>query len=102
VWNGDLPPLEALVLTNELLEEPFSRYRAERLGGRQFLGWGEDRRLAAATHDWIRFLIPAAVGAKVPPEAAWPRPKTETAQPVNPVGTIAGFDAPAFLAGKWD
>lgn len=49
-------------------------------GGREHLGWGMDRHLAAATYDAINANTKATgnwAKGKVPKFPEWPRPKTD-------------------------
>jgi len=48
------------------------------MGGRQFLGWGQDRQIAAATYDAVRDNTLATGNfkkGKKPSFKPWPRPK---------------------------
>lgn len=94
LWTGGLSPRRALILSGHLLDIPDSRYAAIDRGGRQFLGWGTDRYLAAENHDLL-VLLANMWGAKFGQEQVWPRPKATVKE--KPVGTIAEFRKNEFM-----
>jgi hypothetical protein len=88
----------ASILVEQLLDVPDSRFRADVQGGRQFLGWSEDRMIAASTRDHLVGLLIALSGAKFDVSDAWPRPVKREPEVIAPP-TIADFDERAFM--RW-
>lgn len=73
------------------------------MGGDQFLGWSEDRYIAAQTHDWLLLLASAWSGQKPSADDFWNLPKRPVVAEPEEVGTISEFSVPGFfgwLAGK--
>lgn len=85
---------EALLLVEQLAVRDDSHLSAALMGGLQFVGWTQDRMLAAATRDLIAMVLAGLGGTKLPETDLWPRPaRPEVAQ----AATIAEFDTGAFM-----
>jgi hypothetical protein len=89
---------EALELVEQISYRGDSHLSAELRGGPQFIGWTEDRYLAADTRDLILTLLAGLGGDKVSPSELWTRPRAEEVKPVQ-AQTIADFDDVAFI--RW-
>lgn len=103
LWTGQLSTRRALILLRGLHDIDDSRYKAELRGGPQFIGWGEDRYIAAELHDWTILLAAAWIGKGASVDDFWKRPKRIEQPKPDEVGTIAEFSVPGFfnwLAGK--
>lgn len=83
---------EALVLVGELARDDSTHLWAARAGGDQFIGWSEDRALAASTRDILLAIAVGLGGNRVSDSDMWPRPAAEQEQ----AQTIADFDTGAF------
>lgn len=103
LWTGQLSTRRAVLLLGRLLDIDDSRYRAALRGGPQFIGWGPDRYIAAATHDWMLILASAWLDQNASIDDFWKRPQRTVAATADEVGTISDFSVPGFfgwLAGK--
>lgn len=99
VFKGRAPLRLALNYIQRLSFEPWSEWRANKLGGPEHLGWTPDTYNQAALIDAINVntAISGNVGSKKPPKKPDPayRPKVieETDEPeVEKVDSIAEFD----------
>ncbi len=95
VWRGALSPRRALVLASRLADVPDSRYRAEALGGREYLGWDRIATLLADLNDAITdnsVVTVKAAGGKATRPDPYPRPMAEAeAEETIDVPTIDDF-----------
>jgi hypothetical protein len=98
LWTGEVSVRRALILSEQLIHTPASRYRAALLGDPRFIGWTEDTSLLASVSDTLLGIAGALGGSKVTEADMWERPKQ--VEPEKPeVGTIAEFDPGTFM--RW-
>jgi hypothetical protein len=98
LWTGGLSARRVLILSEHLKDIPDSRYRAATLGGPQFLGWDDDRYLAADTRDFMLAILTSLGGQKLTAEDLYPRPERAEDMPQE-AATIAEFNPGAFI--RW-
>lgn len=77
VWRGRLDPARVIVLAGQLGTVPGSRFRAQCLGGPEFVGWTRESDILADIYDALvdnSVVTAKAAGGKPQTPDSYPRP----------------------------
>jgi hypothetical protein len=99
VWRGALTPRRALVLVEQLIYTPGSRYRAAALEDPAFNGWGPTESILADLVDRVAalmYITAKANGGKPRKPEPYKRPQVNTA----PAPAVTATDIDAFPLGR--
>jgi hypothetical protein len=82
------------------MSNPWSRVRAKRLGGPEWIGWTPAVQALAAQFDQIAALVGGLGGGELDQKVLYPKPPglgagEQEQEPIVP--TIAQFNVPAFM-----
>jgi hypothetical protein len=97
VWRGALTKRRALELAEQLAFEPRSRYRAQALGGAEFIGHDKVAILLSDLYDALNgntVVTAKAAGGK--PKTPDPYPRPEVKKPAESGGVNTTVDVPTI------
>ncbi|MFD5864354.1 hypothetical protein ACFWGP_05345 [Agromyces sp. NPDC127015] len=100
VWAGRVSARHVLTLAGQLLRNPQSRFRADRLGDDRWIGWTLESSALAGIHDVLLGIGYALAQKQMPADAFFKRPTTpfvEQAEPNLFAPTIAEFNIGSFM-----
>lgn len=98
VWSGEISVRRALLLVEQLLSHPESRFRAEFQGEQiSVWHWPHTQKVLADLYDMQKSLLAAFGGVTLDDSDLYPRPHLARDEPATAVPTIAEWDVDGFM-----